>query len=337
MNASIFSEPTVRRPAVKWEDDLYTLTPVQDEGGTWYKREDYFAPLGYGGINGAKLRQLIGLLAPQVEAQGVLTGCSVLSPQASMTALVGLHYGLPVTIVLGATTARTATRHENIAIADAAGASFYYAPVAYNPALQRTVDDLAKEPEYRGYYKLAYAITAPPEASDDEVVAFHELGANQVRNLPPGARTLVMAAGSCNSSVSVLYGLARARPAKLERVVLVAVGPSREAWMADRFEAIRRATGIDTAAYLDELQVERHDLHGSGFASYSDRMPWREAGINFHPTYEGKMMRYLRTVMPPGYVGADALFWIVGSEPRRAAMLDAFMLDGIPIKGKIKL
>ena len=337
MKDSIFTEPTTRRPQVKWEDDLMTLTPVQRVGDAWYKREDYFAPLGYGGINGAKLRQLIGLLAPQVEAQGVITGCSVLSPQASMTALVALHYELPVTIVLGATSAATATRHENIAIADAAGASFHYAPVAYNPALQRAVNDLLLEPEYRGYYKLAYAITAPDDAADHDVVAFHELGANQVANFPAGARTLVMAAGSCNSSVSVLYGLAMERPANLERVILVAVGPSRVAWMADRFEAIRRATGVDTAAYLSTLQVERHDLHGTGFAAYGDRMPWQEAGVKFHPTYEGKMMRYLRGAQAADYVGNDALFWIVGSEPKRAAMLDAFMLDGIPIKGEVKL
>jgi hypothetical protein len=66
-------------------------------------------------------------------------------------------------------------------------------------------------------------------------------------------------------------------------------------------------------------------------------MPWREAGIRFHPTYEGKMMRYLRGAQAAEYVGDDALFWIVGSEPKRSAMLDAFMLDGIPIKGEVKL
>ena len=42
------------------EDHLLDLTPVENIGGMWWKREDKFAPLGYGGINGSKLRQLSG-------------------------------------------------------------------------------------------------------------------------------------------------------------------------------------------------------------------------------------------------------------------------------------
>ena len=55
--------------------------------------------------------------------------------------------------------------------------------------------------------------------------------------------------------------------------------------------------------------------HDSKYAAYSDRMPESFGGIDFHPTYEGKMIRYMREhelftkLEDKGYG-----FWIVGSE-----------------------
>ena len=42
-----------------WEETLYDLTPIDEVNGLRFKREDKYAPLGYGCINGSKLRQLI--------------------------------------------------------------------------------------------------------------------------------------------------------------------------------------------------------------------------------------------------------------------------------------
>jgi hypothetical protein len=41
------------------------------------------------------------------------------------------------------------------------------------------------------------------------------------------------------------------------------------------------------------VTIERIDLHGSGYARYGDRMPATLGGIAMHPTYEGKVVRYL--------------------------------------------
>ena len=61
MSQSIFKTLSTDRKVVKWEDYLRHLTPVENHQGVWFKREDYFAPLGYGGPNGSKMRQLIWL------------------------------------------------------------------------------------------------------------------------------------------------------------------------------------------------------------------------------------------------------------------------------------
>lgn len=358
---SIFPSKALSRSEVRWEDYLNVLTPVEERNGLLYKREDHFAPLGYGGINGMKLRQLIWLVHGYVRAggdAGVLTGASILSPQLSMATLVARHYGLPTRLVLGGTKPETCLRAENVAIAHAAGAHLSFIPVGYNPSIQKEVARLYTT-ELEDWYRLCYGITTPDGADDQEVAAFHRVGAWQVSNLPPGVRTIVMTAGSCNSCVSVLAGIAAHPEAcgTLERVVLVGIGPTRLKWIDDRLAAIERAhpdlviRDRFRRRYHDhfELQVEHQsggpillehfDLHARGIYRYGDRAPWAQDGIDFHPTYEGKMMAYF-------YANADepmrengsrtgflrdgsVLIWIVGSAPSRKAMSEAFLLAGI--------
>lgn len=357
MPVTVFEEATLDRARVRWEDSLEWLTPVERHGGMLYKREDKYAPLGYGGINGAKLRQLIYLVDLYVRSgghAGLLTGASVLSPQLSMAALVARHYGLPSTMVVGATNPESAVKHENVAIAAQAGAEFVFAPVAYNPALQRTVADLYELARYRDCFRLCYGITTPEAAPAEHVEAFHRVGARQAENVPEDVRTIVMRAGSCNSCVSVLYGLALAPPAALERVVLLGIGPTRLQWIEDRLALIEQASGVDIRgrwrrlyhhhAELEaehqtdgELVLEHYDLHSTKYAAYADRMPFVLDGIEFHPTYEGKILSYMaghgRTLGDEfGWfwdAAGDVLFWIVGSAPSRAAMTDAFVRDGL--------
>jgi hypothetical protein len=332
-------------PDAPWAGMLDTLTPVdQGASGVLYKREDQFAPLGYGGINGSKLRQLIHLV-DNVDgpggARGIITAASVHSPQISMAALVGRHYGLPVTVVLGATKPSTSVRHENVRIAQRAGAHFIYTPVGYNPALQAACDRLAALPHHRGWYRLHYGITTPPSDEPWEVHAFHSVGARQAVNIPPQVRTIVITAGSCNSVTSLLLGIARYGAGALSRVVLVGIGPNRVQWLARRLAVIEGHTGLEIrklftwrldGGSLPELAgcsgpvlLEHHDLHSAGWVRYADRRPWRQDGIDFHPTYEGKAMTWLDETKPFWWERAadgTVLFWIVGSEPKESAMED---------------
>lgn len=299
------------------------LTPVEERHGRWYKREDRFAPFGPGGINGSKLRQLIHLLDGQRDATRVVTACSVLSPQGPMVALVARAFGIPATIIHGGTRPETALRHGNVQISAAAGADFRYIAVGYNPALQRAArEETARIP---GAYLLCYGITTPPDASDESIAAFHAVGAAQVRNLPAQVKTLVVATGSANSTASILLGLAQHPPAGLERVVRICIGPDRERWLEERLAAIERATGET----IPRPPTERHDLHGTGWATYGDRMPERADGIAFHPTYEGKVVRYLNRLAPDYWTRRDGstCLWIVGSEPRPEA-LGAYLRRG---------
>jgi 1-aminocyclopropane-1-carboxylate deaminase/D-cysteine desulfhydrase-like pyridoxal-dependent ACC family enzyme len=283
--------------------DLDALTPVEERNGRWYKREDHYALPS--GVNGAKLRAcqfLIGQGAAAGKTK-VISAASILSPQSAMAAAVARQYGMTPWIILGATKAETAIRQGSVQIAASMDADFEIVPVGFNPYLQRAaLKRLQKRPDA---YWLRYGITTPADASTEELRAFVNVGAPQTRNLPDAVRTLVVPFGSANTATGVMAGLAQARPKNLERVVLVGIGPDRRQWMQDR---------LDRLGVTVPVPVEHHDLHGTGFARYGDKMPGQADGIELHPTYEGKVVRYLDREQPAWWTARDGstCLWIVG-------------------------
>lgn len=292
------------------------LTPVELRNGRWYKREDLYAlPCG---VNGAKLRACQHLIGKGAAAGAttVISAASILSPQNAMAAAVARQYGMTCHVILGGTKPDTAIRQPAVRIAAELGAQFEYVPVGYNPYLQRAARIRATDTP-RAYW-LQYGITTPAGAGPADLLAFHQVGADQTGNLPDEVETLVVPFGSGNSATGVLVGLAQRKPANLRRVVLMGIGPDRRQWMRDRLAAL----GVQPPAELVHV-----DLHGSGYAKYGDKMPGTADGITLHPTYEGKVVRYLDTHQPAWWTRRDGTtcLWIVGGplparrRPRRGA------------------
>lgn len=297
---------------VDWPDILTALTPWENRGGRWYKREDYCAPLGYGAVNGAKFRQCLFLLerAASRGLPGITTGASVLSPQLPMSAVIAEHVGLPLRIYIGGTTLDKAVRHRNVQIALDHGAEFRTLKVGYNPALQSAV---TRDVEDTGRYHLRYGISPDPE--DDDILAFHRIGAAQAANIPPTLRHLIVPCGSANSTISILLGLSE-HPHNLEKLTLIGIGPNRERLIAERLDLFARRLGTRVPS---GLEIELLDLHSSGIVSYGKKVKQTLDGIVFHPTYEGKVVNYLlgSPSVAPGFVEGDGStgLWIIGSEP----------------------
>lgn len=278
------------------------VSPVQDRNGRLYKREDLCALAE--GVNGSKLRACDHLIrqGASAGAQRVISAASVLSPQSAMAAILARRYGLRSLIVLGGTRPETAFKHRSPALARQHGADFEFISVGYNPSLQRRAGVLAGT-DPRAYW-LRYGITTPPDATSEDLRAFHRITADQCVNLPDTVRTVVVPFGSGNTGAGVLMGLARHAPRDLERVVLVAIGPDRREWLVNRFSRMG-------------MTLPRHriiDLHGTGYATYGDRMPGTADGIALHPTYEGKVVRYLDEKAPEWWTRRDGTtcLWIVG-------------------------
>lgn len=284
--------------------DPRALTPVELRNGRYYKRDDLHGSASYP-VNGSKFRACRYLVseAAQAGATHVISASSVLSPQAAMAGVLAEEYGMDCTLVLGATRDDTAPRHTSVQVAMAAGATLNTATkVGYNPMIQRAGKALARE---LGAWQLPYGITTPADATPEQVEAFLQVGAPQVQNLPPEVDTLVMAFGSGNSTAAVLYGLATYGHT-LERVVLVGVGPDRLEWVQ------RRLASVGVA--WDQLPEILHmPLHG-WYANYGDRMPETADDIVMHPTYEGKVVRFLNGATFPWWNNRDGktCFWIIG-------------------------
>lgn len=280
------------------------LTPVENRDGLWYKREDLFS--GPFGVNGAKYRACRHLTGRAV-LEGydrVVSAASVLSPQSAMAAVIAKDFGMESTVIVGGTTPEKAVRHRSIEIAAAAGADIEAIKVGYNPALQGAGRRRAEE---LGAWQLPYGITTRNDASPDEVRDFIRVGAPQTQNLPDEVETLLLPFGSGNTGAGVLYGLHDHRPANLKRVVLFEIGPERVPWVKDRL------SWMDRDLTPPGVELVRTPLHPT-WATYGDKMPETEDGIVFHPTYEGKIVRFLKAIESPWWNQRDGktAFWIVG-------------------------
>lgn len=309
MTDSIFPTYSLDRNVIKWEKYLKSFTPWENHEGIWFKRDDLFQPLGPGGPGGSKCRQLIHLISSQRGGKThILSGASIQSPQLLMSTIIGKHYGLPSRLVVYSKPS-TLLSHTSPRISAGFGAHFEYANGPYNPIIQKKVADLTQEDSL----VVPYGITVDHlTRSAEEVLAFHEVGARQVGNMPDDIMRLVMPAGSCNSLVSVLLGLSRDSK-NLKQLFTLGIGPDKMDWVKERLKVM----GVDTNKF--QFDWRHHSLHETGFAAYSDHMPESFDGINFHPVYEGKMWRWLKAnepIAPNGKTG----FWIVGGQPDPVAM-----------------
>lgn len=276
------------------------LTPVELHDGIWLKREDTLRdPVT--GVNGAKYRACRYLIsrAKDQGATRVVSAASVLSPQSAMAAVLSEELGLACTVIVGGTTPEKAIAHKAIKMAFDAGAEIESIKVGYNPALQSAAKKAAQEP---GVWRLPYGIT-----TDDDVEDFMRVGAPQTMNLPDEIKTLVIPFGSGNTACGILYGLHDFAPAALETVVLVGIGPDRLEWAKDRLASV----GRDLVP--DNVQLIHAQLH-PWFATYGDKMPEKWDGVTLHPTYEGKVVRFLNQAAPEYWTRKDGTtcLWIVG-------------------------
>ena len=285
--------------------DPTALTPWQLREGRWYKREDLHRN-AYG-VNGAKFRACRHLITQAVIREGVdtiVTAQSVRSPQAAITATICEEMDLDCYVIVGASKPETAVKHVSVRIAVEAGAHLDTSMrVAYNGVIQPYGAKLAQE---LGGWQVPYAISPPADSSPESLQAFLGVGGAQVANLPVEVKTLVIPFGSGNSTAGVLYGLSRLALQVPDKVVLVGVGPDRTEWLWSQLEK----AGVSR----DDLpEIEHIPLHG-WFAEYADLMPETVDGIVMHPTYEGKVVRYLNLAKPEWWTSRDGStgLWIVG-------------------------
>lgn len=280
-------------------------TPLQLRNGRWYKRDDLLCFSN--GVNGKVRTSLyLATFARKAGAQGLVYGGSVHAPALGRVASAAAHVGLSCQLVVGSEPTK-AIRHDTVRVAVQAGATLIHSPVAYNPALQKRARDIATNSSGR-LMQIPYGVSAPADWTPGQVRDFLAIDAPQVDELiTRPIETLILPFGSGNGAAGVLYGLATRGVGTLRQVVLIGVGPDRTAWLRERLAYV----GTPLANLPFELI---HQTLHPDFARYTDRMPETVDGIAFHPTYEGKIVRYLNQTAPTWWAVRDdqTCLWIIG-------------------------
>jgi len=320
---SIFDVKSINRNIVRWEDYLYKPTPVEHRGEIWFKREDMFAPLGYDGVNGSKLRQCIWLVNDWVKKKnirGVVSGSVVGSPQHPFIASTCKHYGIGCLIATGS---KNHQSHLNMQMAQELGAKFYVANIGYARALQSISFKLAKQ--LPNHEVLETNITVDEKLNPAyRIEEFHRVGAEQVKNIPNQIETIIIPCGSCNSVVSILYGIHLFKPKRLKNIILMGIGNNGSFnidYIPRRLKIISSVLGKDIHSDFSfkngKYKMIHHNLNGTGYCTYSDIMPYNYHGLIFHPRYEGKCMNYIQENKEKfkEYWTQNTLFWVVGNKP----------------------
>ena len=150
--------------------------------------------------------------------------------------------------------------------------------------------------EARGLFVVQYGINL-----DDYGEVLLSAVAEQVQNIPDGLDDLYITCGSGITASGVIVGIEWYGKA-VKNIHLISTA-------YDRREKVRATL----QRYGAERPFQYHDLfHTPGFV-YEKQQKMRVGGVKLHPQYEAKSMKYL---VDHGLNTNNALFWIVGAEPR---------------------
>ncbi len=261
-----------------------------------FKREDLYAPFGAGEVNGGKLRQCM-LLADKVrrDYDGLITCCSIHSPQAPITAAAAKAFGMRCQVFYGGTKPETLKRMPMPRLAMRYGAKVsIIAKSGRSNILYNRATKLKNNTKNKDYIVL-YGINL----QEHEDILLGAVAA-QVRNIPDEIENLVMTCGSGITAIGVISGIKQYRK-NVRNIHLVATGPDRQKLI----HSMLQKHGADRA-------IHYHDLfHMHGF-SYEEPFYSVWGGIKLHPNYEAKTMAWFAQ---SGLKPEDTLFWITGAEP----------------------
>ncbi|CAH1192861.1 Amino cyclopropane -1- carboxylate deaminase [Glutamicibacter phage Montesquieu] len=289
---------------------LNAVTPLQLRDGIYFKRDDL--QKFENGVSG-KVRTSIWLseTAKELGADTLVYGGSVLAPALGRVASAAAYSGLKSQILIGSDPEKAIERHPTVRVAAEAGAELIRTPVAYNPYLQKKAREIA-ELSQGSVFQVPYGVSTDPVWPTKWLQDFLDCDVEQAADvIQTGVTDLVVPFGSANAASGVFWSLDALGYGKLKTIHLMGIGPDKTEWFWARL----------AEAGLKREEVERHveinliPLHPF-FAEYADRMPETYKGIDFHPIYEGKMIRYLNMVKPEFWTRQDGTtcFWIVGCD-----------------------
>lgn len=290
------------RQVIIKELGLNDLTPVQLVDGLYIKRDDLFRPFDDFGVNGGKLRQCCFLLANHVDEiqNGVITCCSIHSPQAPIVSAVCNYLGIDCEVFYGGTTEKRLKElpmprlvsHYNGSIKIVN--KFGHSSVLYSVA--------KKQRESTHQFIVDYGINL-----DTNFSALVESTADQVQNIPDHLDNLIVTCGSGITSCGILYGLMK-HAKEVKNLILVGVAPDRQ----EKIRKFQEKCWFEFPDIMDQKITFVDRFHEKGFKyEKEEKASWGD--IEFHPNYEAKAFKWIENNI---YLNSKSLFWVVGAKPK---------------------
>ena len=281
---------------------LDVLSPVEKVGNLYLKRDDLFTPFTFSNANGTKLRQCIYLLLKNYDKidKGIITCCSVHSPQSVLVSSIGKYLDLPVTIFYGGTREDRFDVLPMPRIARNLGANLEIV------TKMGRISVLNKKAKDRIINTQEFFVQHGIDLTNNLDVFFESVS-YQVQNLPDELDNLVITCGSGISSTGILYGL-KLYNKKVKNITLVGVAPNRVQKVKNNLKLIENAFNIE----LGEVNFNYIDLFNTKGFEYKKREKGEYCGIQFHPNYEAKTYNWLKNNID--YKNEKTCLWIVGKE-----------------------
>jgi 1-aminocyclopropane-1-carboxylate deaminase/D-cysteine desulfhydrase-like pyridoxal-dependent ACC family enzyme len=281
---------------------LDIITPIELIDGLYFKREDKFKPFDNIGVNGTKLRQCAYLLIKNLDKakNGVLTCCSIHSPQGIIVTALCNYLGIKSTVFYGATT------EERLKL--------LHIPKLIN-SLNGNIEIVSKI----GRLTVLNSKAKKRQIETNEFIIEHgmdlmnnidcflESVANQVQNLPDNLDNLVITCGSAISTTGILYGL-KLYNKKVKNIILVGVAPNRIEKINKNLKELQDKLNIE----LVNVKFKYIDLFNTKGFKYEKQEFAEHCGVKFHPNYEAKTYNWLKNNID--YKNEKSCLWIIGGE-----------------------
>lgn len=281
---------------------LDEITPVEHIEGLYLKRDDKFIPFEGIGVNGTKARQCAYLLIKNLEKakNGVITCCSVHSPQGIIVTSLCKYLGIKSTVFYGGTTEE---RLDMLPI----------------PKLIKQIDGNIEIVSKMGRLTVLNSRAKKRVSLSDEFIVEHgmdlmnnidcflESVAKQVQNIPNELDNLVITCGSAISTTGIIYGL-KIFNKRVKNIILVGVAPNRENRIIDNLNELESKLKIK----LSDTKFKYIDLFNTKGFRYEKKEFAEHYGVKFHPNYEAKTYNWLKENID--YKNEKTCLWIIGGE-----------------------